>query len=207
MVTAGLICSVTRSAWLGTAAAITVLAVVMGQKKRFALYATLALALFAASVPALGLSDYFFYNRTGQDPSAESHRDSILTGLEYVGAHPLGGGNANIGPRPGMEVGNALIVETTYLAFAAEYGILAALCFLGFMFAAFRLAWRDQSSSGYAAVGVLIGIGLMMTVLLMHDDRRLVCWAWFPIGLAVQSSIGRGVPTIGALPETLRRTA
>jgi len=179
----------------------------MGQRKRFALYATMALALFAASVPALGLSDYFFYNRTGQDASAESHLDSILTGLEYIGAHPFGGGNANIGPRASMEVSNALIVETTYLAFAAEYGIPAALCFLGFLFTALRLAWRNKSSLGYAAVGVLIGVGLMMTVLLMHDDRRLVCWVWFPIGLVVQSSISRGIPSIAALPETLKGTA
>jgi hypothetical protein len=191
MVAAGLICSVTRAAWLGTALAIPVLAVAMKEQRRLAIYAVLCVAMFAAAIPLLGLTDYLLLAKTGQDLSEQSHLDSIVTGLRYIGDHPLGGGNAKIGPRPAQEDSAALIVETSYLAFGAEYGIGAAVCFLGFLLSAMHFAWRQQSQLGYAAFGILVGLGLAMTVLILHDDRRLACWEWFPIGLAVQSSARR----------------
>src|SRR6267142_1704419 len=58
MIAVGLVCSLTRAAWVGAAVAIALLAVMMHQKKRFALYSTFALGLFAMSIPVLGLSDY-----------------------------------------------------------------------------------------------------------------------------------------------------
>lgn len=188
MVAAGLACSVTRSAWLGTAVAITLLAVRMGQWRRLALGATLAVALFVVSIPVLGLSDYLFYSRTGQDSSAELHQASITTGVELMGDHPFGTGNRTVGARAVDENYNAAWVETTYLAFGAEYGIAAAVCFLGFFLSALWRAWRNQSELGYAVVAIMVGVGLMMMVLLMHMDRRFSCWAWFPVGLAVREA-------------------
>ena len=83
MIAIGLICSLTRSAWLGAAGAIPVLAVVMGQKKRLSLYAALALALFVASIPVLDLSDYLFStkNRTGSVRGESSARDCSRSGV------------------------------------------------------------------------------------------------------------------------------
>jgi hypothetical protein len=188
MLAAGLICSITRSAWLGTALAITLLAVMTRQWRRLAFYVTLALALFVVSIPILGLSDFLFYSRTGQDTSAQLHQASIVTGLELMGDHPLGTGNRMVGARAVESNGNADWVETTYLAFGAEYGIAAAVCFLGFFLSALWRAWRNQSQLGYATVAIMAGLGLMMTVLLMHMDRRFSCWAWFPVGLAVRGS-------------------
>ena len=95
MVATGLVCSVTWADWLGAVAAILFLAVRMEQKKRLYRYGLLALALFALSIPVLGLSDYLFFTKTGQDPSAEGHQEQILGGLKYAAEHPLGGGNAN----------------------------------------------------------------------------------------------------------------
>ena len=205
LVAAGLVCSVSRSAWLGTAAAITVLALVMGEKKRLLLCATLVLALFAAAIPVLGLSDYLSYSATGQDTSAEAHRDSILSGLEYVARHPLGSGPGSIGPQALERNRNVPVFEDTYLAFAAEYGIAATLFFLGFLFSALRLVWRMRSPLGYAAAGILVGISLVMTVLLIHQDFRLACWVWFPIGLAVRSCMNGSTRTVAGRPEMLRR--
>jgi hypothetical protein len=188
MVAVGLVCSVTRFAWLGSAASITLLGILMGQRKRLAVYAALALLLFALSIPVLGLGDYLFATRSGQDLSEQSHKDSVLSGLKYMGEHPLGGGNQKIGPRPAEGNAAALTVETTYVAFGAEYGVAGFLCFAGFMSSVVRLAAREKSRLGYAALGILVGIGLGMTVFILHDDRRLVCWEWFPIGLLVQGS-------------------
>jgi O-antigen ligase len=189
MLAVGLLCSLTRSAWLGTVLSLLLLSIVMGQMKRFALHASLGLALFAVSIPLLGLGDYLFATKTGEDLSEKGHRDSVFSGLQYVAEHPLGGGNEKIGPRRAEENSNAFLVENTYLAFATEYGIIGLFCFLGFIFCAVLLVWRQQSPLGYGSLGILFGVGLVMLVFNLHDDRRLACWEWFPIGLAVRAAI------------------
>jgi hypothetical protein len=195
MIAVGLICSVTRSAWVGTAAAIPLLAITTQQKKRLVLYAALALGLFVMSIPVLGLSEYLVTAKTGQDLSAEGHRDQILDGLQYAADHPFGSGNGKVGPLASKEVSNAPVFETTYPALAAEYGIAPVLCLVGFLFSAIYLAWREQSQLGYVAVGILVGISLVMIFTLPLTDRRLASWALFPIGLAVRSAIDRARAT------------
>jgi len=186
MAAAGLVCSITRSAWIGTALAITFLAAALEQWKRWALYVGLGLVMFAASIPILGLSDYLSAFRTGQDTSTEGHVVSTLTGLQIALEHPLGAGNAKVGARASGENGNADITESTYLSLAAEYGIVALVCFIGFLSSATWRAWRTHSQLGRAAIAIMVGVGVMMTILLMHTDRRFNCWVWFPVGLAVR---------------------
>jgi O-antigen ligase/polysaccharide polymerase Wzy-like membrane protein len=186
-IAAGLICSVTRSAWLGTAAAVSVVAIMLGQKKRLLVYASLAVALFAAAIPVVDLSDYLFLTKTGQDDSVQGHQESIMSGLAFIADHPLGAGPGSVGPQAFVNDANALSMESTYLLFAAQYGILAALCFFGFLLSGFRLAWRNQSQLGAAAIGILVGFGLTMIVFHMHNDFRLECWAWFPVGLSIRA--------------------
>jgi hypothetical protein len=195
MVAVGLICSVTRSAWFGAAAAIVLLAMKARQEKRLALYATLALGLFIASIPVLGLRDYLAFTKTGQDPSAEFHQDQILTGLKYDAEHPFGTSN-KLSPLASKEVSNALIFETTYPALAAEYGIPVVLCFLGFLFSALHLIWKEKSHLGYAALGVVVSMCIVMTFTNPLVDRRLMVWVWFPVGLAVRSAICEGFPPV-----------
>jgi O-Antigen ligase len=191
LVASGLVCSVTRSAWLGAAFAITILAFLTKETKRLAIYTGLALALFVASIPVLGLGEFLSTTQKGKDESAQSHQESILTGVNLIADYPLGGGNRRIGPRPGGSSTDTVIIENTYLAIGAEYGIPALLCFLAFVISASVKVWRKHSQLGYAALGILAGMGVVMTVLLMHIDRRLVCWAWFPVGLAVGSPPSR----------------
>jgi len=190
MVAVGLICSLTRSAWVGTAAAIPLLAILMKQNKRFFLYAAMVLSLFLASIPILGLGDFIVSNKTRQDESAQSHQEKILSGLQFAAEHPLGAGNGKLSPGQ-TEVNNIGAFETTYPKLAAEYGIAAALLFAGFLFSALRSVWQEQTRLGYAALGILVGISLVMVVTLPLTDRRLACWALFPIGLAIRSSISQ----------------
>lgn len=188
MIAAGLICSVTRSAWLGTAAAVILLAVIMRQKRRFSVYAVLALGLFMAAIPVLDLGDYLLSNRTGQDLSAQGHQESIVKGLEYVAGHPFGSGPGNAGMFATKSNAEGVFIENTYLTLAAEYGILAALCFVGFLFTALRAAWRERIQLGYAAVGILVGFGAVMLLAPLHNVFSLASWIWFPVGLAVRLS-------------------
>lgn len=203
MIAVGLICSVTRAAWLGTAVAIPLLALIMQQGKKLVLYAALALALFAAAVPVLGLGDYLFATKTGQDTSMDWHRDSILNGLKYAADHPFGSGNTRLNPQNLKRDTNLTIFETTYPYVAAEYGIAASLCLVGFFFSALFLLWRKQSQLGYAVSGILVGMSVVMVITLPLRDRRLSAWALLPIGMAVQSAICRVTPRVAATPEPL----
>jgi hypothetical protein len=191
MITAGLICSVTRSAWLGTALAIPLLAVIMGQKRRLSKYAALTLALFVASVPLLGLGDYLFSTKTGQDRSAQEHQESIVQGLQFVIGHTFGAGPGNYERPPGAKntiitTSSAPFMESSYLMLASEYGVITSLCFLGFLLAALRQLWRERTPLAYAAVGILVGFGGAMMVAPLHQEFALASWIWFPVGLAIR---------------------
>ena len=203
MIAAGLICSVTRSAWLGTALAIPLLAIIMEQKRRFFLYAALFVALFVASVPLLGFGDFILLAKSGQDYSTEGHRESLLEGWEYVWDHPFGLGPGNAGSYASKNNSNEVSFESTYLTFAAEYGILATLCFLGFLVSALRMAWRSRTHLGYVAVGILVGFGAVMMFAPLHLDFSLATWIWFPVGLAIRSSIALRDRELGSGPSPL----
>jgi hypothetical protein len=197
MIAVGLVCSLTRSAWFGLAAAILLLAVAMNQGKRLLLYMTLALSLFIASIPILGLGDFLRYNQTGQDESAQGHQEEIVSGLTFAAGHPFGVGNKKLSPLELKEDSNTRVYETTYPQLSAEYGVAAPLLFVGFLLAALFGVWRQHSRLGYAALGILVGIILVMVVTLPLTDRRLSCWILFPIGLAVRSSDRRDKVEIG----------
>lgn len=204
MLAVGLICSVTRAAWLGTAVAIPFLAMMMNQGKRFALYAVFALALFAVTVPVLGLSDYLFATKTGQDTSIDWHRESILNGLKYAVDHPLGSGNTRLSPEGLKQDTNLTIFETTYPYLSAEYGIAAVLCFIGFLVSALYRVLRKRCQLGYAAAGIIVGMGIIMVLTLPLRDRRLAAWALLPIGMAVRSATRGTTPCAIAAGEGSR---
>lgn len=189
MICAGLICSVTRSAWVGTTAAVILVAVIMRQQRRLLRYGALAVGLFLAAIPILGLGDYLFSTRTGQDLSAQGHRDSILEGAQYVAQHPLGVGPGNVGKWAVKEDNNAVGIEDTYLTIAAEYGIPALFCFVGFLGSAVRMLWRERTTRSFVAIGIVVGFGTVMTFAALHDVFPLACWLWFPVGLAIRSSV------------------
>jgi len=190
MIAAGLICTVTRSAWLGSMLAFPFLATVMGQTKRLLRYVALALTLFAVSIPVLGLGDYLFSVKKKEDPSAEEHVAEIHQALDFMVEHPLGVGPGNAGRWALDKVGNgnALFVDDTYLTYASEYGIPVALCFVGFLLSAVWVSLRQGTQLGYASAGILVGFGTAMIFFIAHDVFPLACWIWFPVGLAVRSS-------------------
>jgi hypothetical protein len=187
MAAVGLLVSLTRSAWVGAAVGIPVIALLMRQGRRLFAYGMLVLALFAASIPVLGLDEFIHSMKTGEDTSAEGHRTDILDGLQYAISHPLGAGNNTFSTANLKETSSATIFETTYPQIAAEYGIATSVCLIGFLSTALYVVWRQKSLLGYVGVGILIAIGVVMVVTLPLQDRRLACWVCFPIGLAVKS--------------------
>jgi hypothetical protein len=67
-----------------------------------------------------------------------------------------------------------------------------ALCFVGFLYSSLRMLWRKQSKLSHAALGILVGMCVVMTYTIPLIDRRLVVWAFFPIGLALRSVQAEG---------------
>jgi len=188
MIATGLVCTVTRSAWVGAAVAIFALSASMGQKKRLFVYSGIALALFAILIPVLGLQDYLLSNRQGDDPSAEQHQNSMLEGVVTVASNPLGAGSANIGRQATKDNDNATYFESAYLTLAGEYGIPTLFCLVGFLVAVFRISWRLKTKLGFASMGVVTGLAAVMAFASIHDVFPVAAWVWFPVGLAVRSS-------------------
>jgi hypothetical protein len=204
MIAVGLICTVTRSAWLGTAVSVPLVAIIMGQTKRLLLYGGIILALFVAAIPVLGLRDYLTSTKTVEDPSAEDHQRMIYEGLDFVSEHPLGVGPGNAG-RWALEKfnnANSVFVDDTYLTFASEYGIPTVLCFIGFLVSATILSWRQHTRIGYVAFGILVGFSVIMTVFDAHDVFPLATWIWFPVGMAVRSSTHTGAQELRETVES-----
>jgi hypothetical protein len=183
----GLLASVTRSAWMGTALAIPVVAFITNQKKRLLICAVLGVALFIASIPVVGLKEYLSVMKTGQDPSAQGHQQSIFSGLQYSFEHPLGTGPGTVGPVATVTNLRGVFIEDSYLTLAGEYGIPTALCFIAFIFSTLRLAWRDRSLLGNVSVGILLGFAAVIAVSPLHNVFTLSTWVWFPVGLLVRS--------------------
>jgi hypothetical protein len=179
----GLVCSVSRSAWFGTLVAIPTLAVLMNQKKRLLICAVLGLVVLISSVPVVGLKDYLAITRSGDDPSALGHQQSLIAGLAYVVHHPLGSGPGSAG----LAGSGDFFVENSYLTIAAQYGIASALCFVAFMLSAFRLAWRERTPLAYLVIGIILGFGSVMMVSPLHDVFTLASWIWFPVGMLVRT--------------------
>jgi len=185
--TAGLVSALTRSAWIGAAAGMLILAYRLGQERRLLAYSSIVVVAFIASIPVLGIRDFLSFNRSGLDESASAHEESELRGMRYVADHPFGTGAGSVGPVALAKADNAVVTENTYLAIAAEYGFPVSLCFLGFLYSGLRLSWTTQSQLAHLSVGILVAFSLMMTVLLVHEDFRLGCWVWFPVGLFIRA--------------------
>ncbi|HZR65519.1 MAG TPA: O-antigen ligase family protein [Terriglobales bacterium] len=187
MIAAGLVCSVTRSAWLGTAVAVVVLAIAMNQTKRLIKYGAIALVMIIIAIPLLGLTDYLLSTKAGEDPSSQSHQESLLGGMKYVVTHPLGTGPGSVGKFAVKQDENAAGIEDTYLTLAAQYGLLSLFCFVGFLASAALLLWRAPSQRSYVGVGILAGFSTVMMFAALHDVFPLACWLWFPVGLGIRS--------------------
>lgn len=187
MIAAGLICSVTRSAWVGTVVAISVLCTLMGETKRLLQFAVIILALFIAAIPILGLTDYLTATKTGEDPSAAGHRESLIDGVTFVLQHPMGVGLGDTEQLTAEGERTAYAVESSYLTLAGRYGLVMLFCFAGFLLSVLRVLWGRRTPLAYVAIGVVAGFGSEIFFVSLHDVFPLACWLWFPVGLAVRS--------------------
>jgi O-Antigen ligase len=196
MIGGGLILTLSRSGWVGAAVAISLLGIVMRQRKRFLLYASLALALFVAAIPVVGLGDFLSATINGQEVSAEGHKQSLFEGMTYVLGHPFGSGPGSAGTLAFKNDSFIVWSENSYLTLASAYGIPTAVCFVGFLISALGTIWSQRTRLTYAAVGILVGFStVMMFLAAIHDVFSLAAWVWFPVGLAIRNSTSPAMMT------------
>ena len=189
MIGGGLILTLSRSAWVGLAVAIVFLGILMRQSKRLLLYASLALTLFMAAIPVVGLGNFLSATIHGDEASAEGHKESLFAGAQYVLSHPFGNGPGSAGTLAFKNDEYIVWSENTYLTLASAYGIPTVLCFIGFLASSITTILPQRTRLSYAAVGILVGFGTVMMFLAgIHDVFSLAAWIWFPVGLAVRSS-------------------
>jgi len=188
MIAGGMICTLSRSAWMGTAVAIPLLALVMRQQKRLLLYASLTVVLLIAAIPKIGLDEFLSATLKGEEASAEGHKESLIDGMAYVLSHPFGVGPGNAGAFAWKKDSYDVWIENSYLELGAEYGIAVSVFFVGFLVSALRAVWSQGTRLTYAAVGLLVGFSAVMMVVPIHHVFSLGSWVWFPVGLAVRSS-------------------
>jgi hypothetical protein len=186
LVAAGLVLTVTRSAWAGALLAVMVLAVRLEKKRALFFSACVAgIAIFAVA-SAIGLDAAYLHPE--KDPSAETHVSSFRSGLQYLSDHPLGTGLGSVGASAIQNNMNGAFFESSFLQYGGEFGLESLACFSAFLFCAFRSVWSLHSEEGNAAAGILIAFSTMMIVLPMHGHFQLACWVWFPIGFAINQA-------------------
>lgn len=181
---AGIVLTLTRSAIIGlTAAVVTVMFLVEpGRNRRtrltvLALIAGVGLVLVAGPI---GLTDRAATAVDPDQPSTESHLDSLEQGLETVVANPLG-----LGPGTGPSVadrrgGFGITTENSYLGLAAEFGVPTAVVFLALIVVLIRrlaaVRPRDDLTVGATAAGV----GLALGAFFLHVWTMLAAtWLFF----------------------------
>jgi O-antigen ligase len=124
--------------------------------------------------------------RSGSDPSSEGHMQSIVKGFEFILENPMGVGPGNAGSYSTKSNVNGVFIEDTYMTLAAEYGIIPALIFIGFIASALWLLLKNPSSSSFMAAGILVGFATVMVFAPLHQDFPLASWIWFPVGYAIR---------------------
>ena len=194
-----LVASHSRSAWIATVGAATMLLVGV-VPRRMALYSVATVGVLGLlAVGALWslrdvpvVSNVFFHsNPTGGSPlkSDEGHATSLQYGIETAASEPFGNGIGSTGSASLLS-DNPVIVENQYLFMAHESGWLGLGLQLLLLVLVLLGLWHgrkaDWLSFGVCASGVgLVLIGLLQPV--WADDTVSLYW-WGLAGLALGSS-------------------
>lgn len=196
-----------RSAWLGLAVALTVVAI-MSLRRRLRLPALLAATLVAA----LGLNllinasgstrqvQYYLFHATTTDTgilaSTDQHSQALHSGVEYIKAQPLGHGLGSAGPAS-FYAQQPFIPESYYLQIGIEAGLLGLGLFLIFeLMVALRLGQLSGLSPAAAAsLGAMAGIAVINFFLHGWADSSTAIIYWVYAGAVIGASYSISGPS------------
>ncbi|HXH27114.1 MAG TPA: O-antigen ligase family protein, partial [Candidatus Acidoferrum sp.] len=189
-----------RSAWLGfmVTAALVLLYVLPRQglikwTKRLAVPVVLAVGILlwaATSVPSLRLA-IFHSSAKDVNPallagSTDAHWRATLTGIRYIGTHPLGTGIGSAGPASFYNTKAApLISEDYFVQIGEEAGILGLLLFLAINVLVSKQLLEAKTPTAYLLFASFVGLSLIS--IFLHgwaDDPTAMTW-WALAGLYI----------------------
>jgi hypothetical protein len=189
-----------RSAWLGAAAMLVLLAfATLPRAKliRWIKFGTIPIVLLAVlvlwlttAVPALRLA-IFHSGGNGQvesltEGSSDKHWQATLMGIEAVVDDPLGQGIGTAGPASFYNDGNVNIPEDYFVQIGQETGLFGLAVFLVASVLVWRNLWINQRDVwGRALLGSFIGLTIVN--LFLHgwaDDPTAMTW-WALAGLFI----------------------
>lgn len=147
LVFGGLLCTLSRAAYIAFIPAVLVASAFYGKSKKAAKYLVGIIILVAIIAP-------FAFKRLAEtsmqtDPTTRGHYMSIVAGLELLKDHPLFG--VGIGNYPDYYLkytndvrGLPRSPHNSYLAIGSEAGIVTLLLFLAIHYFAFRELWKSS---------------------------------------------------------------
>jgi hypothetical protein len=183
-----------RAAWLGAAAALTIVGVgrLPRQWRLRAIGGVAVLgALFIVSLPILirdnsPLQDYLLHGNDSysqQRGSDYEHLASLQSGWLAVMTEPGGHGLGTAGPAV-FHTGSGRIIENYYLQLGFETGLVGMLLFISslILLGAALLSRRQNHTAALGLLAALVGISLNALVLPAWTDSTLIFTFWILAG-------------------------
>lgn len=194
--------SFTRSAWIGLALGVVVIAAARWHEPgvRWAL----AVVLVAAGLVVLPLlprlAAWTRDTATGAatDTSSPRHWEAWLRGAQGIADHPLGLGPGRAGEVSVRVLGaNGIVTESSYLQFGVEYGVPGAALLVGFVVSVGRAlarAGRPGASGARRADSLAAWCALAVAGLFLHalTERPVAYPVMVLVGLTLAAAPGAG---------------
>jgi len=192
-----LVFTFSRSAWIGTALALSTLGVMNLEGRNIAksnlLLLSLLLALIAGSAYALRSNSHFqnviFHTEDRsvvKVSSNQNHWSATKNGVIDVAKHPLGFGPGSAGPASSYNNGNGRIAENYFVQVGQELGWIGLVFFTVINIGVGYLLWLKRADP--LALGLFASfIGITAVNMLMHawaDDTLAYVW-WGLAGIAM----------------------
>jgi hypothetical protein len=185
----GLICTITRSGWLGAFLVLALAGLKSGKLFRYAAAVLVFALAIGMAVPLLGLTDYVRSSLSGKAGSFQVHAESLRFAYSKVISRPFGSGPGTVGPGAIVRSSSAINVESGYLNVGMQYGVFALFLFIGFCLASFAACWRGASKESLAAALMLAVWLWLLCVGPEHTDFVTGSWVWAAV--AICSSGGK----------------
>lgn len=187
LIACGLLTSVTRSAWLGTAIGLGLIALRTGQRLKLLLALIVGVTILFALAPFVGMSDFLQVTLKGKESSLVGHEQSLTEMSRRVLSHPLGNGPGTAGVRAAERASHMSvpIAESCYLHLGIEYGVLGTLLFATFCISVIKCTLRNRSTFGVASSAVALAFVTIYAFVAPPIDFPGAAWTWLPIGFTV----------------------
>lgn len=192
IISLGILLSLSRSAWIGMFAIITILALtnrnnirkIVG-KHKFLSLSMLMVCIFSI-LPFMSTSSINIFthnNSAGTENSNDARIRLMKQALISVTANPFGTGAGSAGPASALSKTEPRITENYFLQVALETGIVGLVLFVFWLFFAIkRIGSRTDDFSNL--ISILL-VGLILTSLFQHtwSDESVAVSFWVIAGL------------------------